>query len=90
MELFDCAAVALQHVGNMRNLGMLLLIAGCAMAAIGLVLLLAPKVPWLGHLSGDINYRGKNMSFHFPLATGIVVSIVLTVVLNLIVRLFRR
>jgi len=74
----------------MRNLGMLLLIVGCATAGIGLVLLFAPRVPWLGHLPGDIHYRGKNTSFHFPLATCIVVSIVLTVVLNLVVRWFRR
>ena len=66
------------------------MIVGCITAAIGLVLLLAPRVPWLGHLPGDINYRGKNTSFHFPLTTCIVVSIVLTVVLNLVLRLFRR
>ena len=69
---------------------MLLLIVGCATVAIGLVLLFASRVPWLGHLPGDIHYRGKNTSFHFPLATCIVVSIVLTVVLNLVMRWFRR
>ena len=74
----------------MKSLGMLLLIAGCITAAIGLVLLAAPKLPWLGHLPGDIRYRGKNTSFHFPVVTCIVVSIVLTVVLNVLLRLFRR
>ena len=74
----------------MKSLGMLLLIAGCTTAVIGLVLLIAPKMPWLGHLPGDIDYRGKHMSFHFPLTTCIVVSIILTIVLNLVLRLFKR
>ncbi len=69
---------------------MLLLIVGGVTAAIGLALVLAPRLPWLGHLPGDIHYRGRNTSFHFPLTTCIVVSIVLTLVLNLALRLFRR
>ena len=77
-------------MSEMKSLGMLLLIAGCTTAAIGLVLLFAPRVPWLGHLPGDIHYQGKSASFHFPLATCIVVSIVLTVALNLVLRWFRR
>jgi hypothetical protein len=39
---------------------------------------------------GDIHYRGKHTSFHFPLTTCIVASIILTVVLNLVLRWFRR
>jgi len=74
----------------MRNLGLLLLIVGCTTAAIGLVLMFAPKIPWLGHLPGDIHYQGKNASFHFPLVTCIVVSVVLTLVLNLMMRWFKR
>ena len=74
----------------MKNLGMLLLIAGSIMAVIGLVLLFAPRIPWLGRLPGDIHYQGKNVSFHFPLTTCIVVSIILTVVLNLLLRWFRK
>jgi len=74
----------------MKSLGMLLLIVGGVTAAVGLALLLAPKVPWLGQLPGDIHYRGKNTSFDFPVTTCIVVSIVLTMVLNLVLRWFRR
>jgi len=69
---------------------MLLLIVGCTTAAIGLAILVAPKIPWLGHLPGDIHYRGKHTSFHFPLTTCIVASIILTVVLNLVLRWFSR
>ena len=74
----------------MKSLGMLLLIVGCVIAAVGLVLLVAPKIPWLGNLPGDIHYRGKNTEFRFPVVTCIVVSVVLTVVLNVAMRLFRR
>jgi len=74
----------------MKSLGMLLLIIGCVTAAIGLVLLVAPRIPWLGNLPGDIHYRGKNSEFHFPVVTCILGSIVLTIVLNLVLRLFRR
>ncbi len=74
----------------MRNLGLLLLIVGCTTAAIGLVLMFAPKIPWLGHLPGDIHYQGRSTSFHFPLTTCILVSIVLTVVVNLVLRWFKR
>jgi hypothetical protein len=54
------------------------------------VLLLAPRIPWLGHLPGDIHYRDNSPSFHFPVVTRIVVSVVVTLVLNLVLRLFRR
>ena len=74
----------------MRNLGVLLLIVGGATAVMGLAMLFAPKVPWLGHLPGDIHYRGRNTTVHFPIVTSIVVSIVLTVLLNLVLRLFRK
>ena len=74
----------------MKSLGMLLLVVGCITAVVGLVLLVAPKIPWLGNLPGDIHYRGKNSEFHFPVVTCIVVSIVLTVVVNAVLRSFRR
>jgi ABC-type tungstate transport system substrate-binding protein len=71
-------------------MGPVLLIAGGVLAAVGLALLFGPKVPWLGRLPGDIHYEGKNTSFHFPLASCVLLSIVLTVVLNLVLRWFRR
>jgi hypothetical protein len=73
-----------------KSMGMMLLIAGGLIAAVGLVLLVAPKVPWLGNLPGDINYRGKNTSFHFPVVSCIVASVVLTLLLNIVLRFFRK
>jgi len=62
------------------------MIAGLAMAALGALLWLGPKVPWLGRLPGDISIERPNFRFYFPLATCIILSVVLTVLLSL----FRR
>ncbi len=72
------------------GLGRVLVIFGAVLAAVGLILMVAPKVPWLGRLPGDIYYRRDNFRFYFPLGTSIVVSIVLTLLLNLLLRIFRR
>ena len=61
-------------------LGVLLVIAGV------IVMLVARTNLPLGRLPGDIIYRGKNTTFYFPLATSILLSVVLSVVLYLIGR----
>ena len=73
----------------MKGMGMILVIVGCVIAAIGLVLLVAPRIPWLGHLPGDIHYRGENTSIRLPITTCVVFSIVLTLAVNGLLRLFR-
>ena len=73
----------------MDGIGKLLLIAGIAIAVIGLLFILAPKIPLIGKLPGDIILRRGDATFYFPLATSIVISIVLTVLLNIAFRLFR-
>lgn len=71
----------------MHDLGRFLLVAGLLVAAIGAGMLVLPQVPWLGRLPGDISVERENFSFHFPLVTCLIVSAVLTLLLNL---LFRR
>lgn len=74
----------------MAELGKLLIILGIALAVAGLALTLLGRTHLpLGRLPGDIIYRGKNTTFYFPLATSIVLSVVLSLVLYLIGR-FRR
>ena len=80
----------MEEVACMRSLGLLPLIAGSVTAVVGPVLPVMPKIPWLGNPPGDIYYRGKNTEFHFPAVTCIVVSVVLTVVANVALRLLRR
>ena len=52
----------------------------------GVVLLLAPRAPWLGRLPGDIHIRGKGYSTYIPLATSILLSIILTILLDFLLR----
>lgn len=70
----------------MSDLGKMLILFGVILAAIGVVILAAPKIPWLGKLPGDISYKGERFTFYFPLATSILIS----VVLSLLLYLFRR
>ena len=72
------------------DLGKTLVFVGILIAATGLVLLLLGKTNLpLGRLPGDIVYRGKNTTFYFPLATSILVSVVLSAVLYLLGRMRR-
>ena len=45
--------------------------------------------PW-GHLPGDIQIRGKNGDFYFPLATCILISVLITILVNLALRFFKK
>ena len=69
------------------GLGRMLITLGLLIAAVGLVILLGEKLPIrLGRLPGDIVIRGKHSAFYFPLATCLLISLVLSVVSWLISR----
>lgn len=74
------------------QLGKVLLIAGVVLAMAGLLLMLGSKYSFfgLGRLSGDIAYRGKNVSFYFPIVTSLIVSVALTLLLWLINWITRK
>ena len=67
------------------NVGKLLVIFGLALVVVELLLMLGPKIPWLGRLPGDIVIRRESFSFYFPLTTCSIISLALT----LIMRIFR-
>jgi DUF2905 family protein len=74
----------------MVDLGKLLVFLGGILLLIGLVFVLLGRTNLpIGRLPGDIVYRGKNTTFYFPLATCILLSVVLTVVMYVVGR-FRR
>ena len=62
----------------LSSLGKILIITGLAIAGIGVLLVLTPKVPWLGKLPGDILIKKDNVRFYFPITTCIIISIILT------------
>jgi len=74
----------------MAELGRLLLMLGVALVVIGgIVMLLGRTGLPLGRLPGDFLYRGKNTTFYFPLASSILISVVLSIVFFLIGRMKR-
>ena len=70
----------------MGDAGKVLLVVGLALAVIGAVFVVGSRFG-LGHAPGDISVTGGNVSFFFPVVTCIVVSIGLTIVINVILRL---
>jgi hypothetical protein len=74
----------------LRDLGRLLLILGIALVAVGALLYLGGRFPFrLGRLPGDIIHRGEHTTFYFPIATSILLSIGLSLILWLMSH-FRR
>ena len=70
----------------MQGLGKMLVVFGLVMALAGLVVMVLPKMPWIGRLPGDIIIKKESFSVYAPLTT----SVLLSILLSLILWLFRR
>ena len=70
----------------MQDIGRSLLVLGIVIALAGLVLLLVGRVPWIGRLPGDIHIQRGNWSFYFPLATSLLLSVLLTLLFWIVGR----
>ncbi|MBA2847659.1 DUF2905 domain-containing protein [Thermosulfuriphilus ammonigenes] len=70
----------------LEGLGKLLLLFGVILVVIGLILIFGAKIPYIGRLPGDIYIKKDNFTFYFPLATSIIISIILTLILSLLNR----
>ena len=68
------------------DIGKALVALGLLIALAGVVIMLVGRVPWLGRLPGDIHIERGNFSFYFPLATSLVLSVVLTLLLYIVGR----
>lgn len=71
---------------GIQFVGRFLIITGIILAIVGGLLLFSGRIPWLGKLHGDIIVQRKNFTFYFPLATSILLSIIITLFLWLIAR----
>ena len=69
---------------ELSQLGRVLVLAGAAVLFLGLLLVVADRVPLVGRLPGDLTLRGNGWTLYAPLATSIVLSVLLTVVLSLV------
>jgi len=68
------------------DVGRLLIIVGGFILVVGLFLALGLKIPYLGKLPGDISVDRGNVHFYFPIVTCLLLSLVLTLLLNLFFR----
>jgi hypothetical protein len=73
-------------MNGFNEMGKLLILIGVLLVALGLFISFFPKIPYLGKLPGDIHIKRDNFEFFFPLGTSILISIILTIILNLIFR----
>jgi hypothetical protein len=72
------------------SLGKFLLIGAAILAIIGIILIVLGNIPFFGRLPGDITIRRNGYSFFFPIVTCLVLSVVLTILINVILWVFRR
>lgn len=70
----------------MSDIGKLLIILGGFIVIVGLALAFLPRIPFLGRLPGDIAIDRGNVHFYFPIVTCLLLSVVLTLILNLFFR----
>jgi hypothetical protein len=71
------------------EIGRFVVIAGIVLVLTGALLMVGGRIPWFGQLPGDIVIQRDGFTLFFPLASMLVVSVVLTIVLNVAARLFR-
>ena len=72
-----------KHTNEVNGMGRMLISFGILLVVVGLVLELGGHFLPLGHLPGDIHIMGEHGSFYFPVVTCIVISVILNVVLRL-------
>ncbi|OGW77100.1 MAG: hypothetical protein A3C51_06520 [Omnitrophica bacterium RIFCSPHIGHO2_02_FULL_46_20] len=71
---------------ELNSVGKVLMIFGAVLFVLGGLFLLGGKIPWVGRLPGDIYVQKKNFIFFFPIATSILLSLALSVILLLLRR----
>ncbi len=69
-----------------ESLGRMVLYIGVVLVLIGGFFIMVAKVPWFGRLPGDIVFRGRGMTIFIPITTMILVSLVLTLLMNIVWR----
>ena len=69
-----------------NDIARMLVVFGLLIAFVGLALMFVGRVPWLGRLPGDIHIQRGGWTFYFPLATSLLLSLVLTLILWILGR----
>ncbi|MDQ3022663.1 MAG: DUF2905 domain-containing protein [Bacteroidota bacterium] len=71
---------------TLQPLGKILIVTGLVIVVIGILFLFSDKIPFLGKLPGDITIKKENFTIYFPLATSIIISIILSLIFYFISR----
>jgi hypothetical protein len=74
---------------DLATIGRLLITFGIVVLVVGILLVIVGRVPFLGRLPGDVVFHRNGFTLFLPIATMILVSIILTVLLNIFFRFFR-
>ena len=69
---------------NFESFGKLFIVTGVVLVALGVLFLFVKHIPFLGRLPGDLLIQRENFTFYFPVATSIILSVVLSIILYLI------
>jgi hypothetical protein len=71
----------------MEAIGRSLVLLGIVLVGLGLLLSAAPAIPWLGKLPGDLRFDWSGVRVHLPLTTSLLLSVVLSLLLQLLAKL---
>ena len=71
------------------ELGKILILIGFSITVIGFIIMFSTKFSFFGNLIGDIQYQNENMKIHLPFTSMIIISIILSFIINILYRLFR-
>jgi len=74
---------------DLQGIGKILILGGAFLVFLGLLLFFWQRIPFLAKLPGDIFLQKGSFQFFFPIVTCMIISIVLTIILNFVIRLFR-
>ena len=71
------------------ELGKYLILIGFSIIIVGFIVLISSKFSFFGNMIGDIKYQNNNVKFYFPFTSMILISVVLSILLNILYRFFR-
>lgn len=74
----------------MNGIGRVFIFLGILLVIFGLIFTFWDKIPFLGRLPGDFSFGNDKFRFYFPLVTSIVISLLLTIILNVVIWLMNR
>ena len=74
----------------MEGIGKILLIVGGIIVILGLILVFSQHIPFLGKLPGDIFVKRDGFSFYFPIVTFLVLSLMITIIVNVSIYFLKR